>query len=98
MDETAFLLFLQINLGYVSGNDRSGVLADSGEKHLHLFFRGVLCLVEYYKRIPEASTPHIGKRSYFYSSMFFEFSNNFRIKQRLHCVEKRLEIGVDLLR
>ena len=52
----------QIDLGDVAGNDRFGILSQTGQQHLHLLGGGVLCLVEDDEGVVQRTPAHIGKR------------------------------------
>src|SRR5680860_1498563 len=51
----------QVDLGDVAGDDLVRAEAESGEKHLHLFRRGVLRLVQDDERVVEGPATHVGQ-------------------------------------
>ena len=55
----------QISLGKVAGDDRLGVVAETGNEHLHLLGRGVLRFVHDDESVVESATSHEGERGDF---------------------------------
>lgn len=60
--ETRFLVFRQVDLRQVAGDDGLGRRTDTGKEHLDLQVGGVLCLIEDDERIIERTAAHVGER------------------------------------
>lgn len=87
----------KVDLGDIAGDDSLAVVPQAGEEHFHLFRRGVLCLVENYKRIVERSAAHICERDYLHNALFTVSPEAFGAEHFAQCIVKRAEVGIDLI-
>src|ERR1700721_1132489 len=84
----------QIDLGDVAGDDRLGVAAEAGKKHLHLLTGGVLGLVHDDEGVIERAAAHKGQRSDFDHVPLEHFVDAVLLQQVIQCVVEGAKIGI----
>src|SRR5689334_21267367 len=64
-NEAGFLIWRQIDLSDVAGDNSFAAVAETGEEHEHLLGGRVLGFVETYESVIERAPAHVGQRSDF---------------------------------
>ena len=87
----------QIDLARIAGDDHAAVLAEPGQKHLHLHRCGVLRLVEDDRGVRQRAAAHEGERRDLDLAGLQRALDDARIHQVEQRVVDRAQIGIDLL-
>ncbi len=87
----------QVDLGKVAGDDRLGVVAETGDEHLHLLGGGVLGLVHDDEGVGEGTAAHEGERGDLDDVGLEKLVDLHGIEEVVEGVVERAEVGVDLL-
>ena len=87
----------EIDLSDVARYNRFGTEPEPGEKHLHLFGRGVLRLVENHERVVQRTPAHERQRRDLYYAALEKPHRTFRVHHVEQRVVKRSKIRVHLL-
>ena len=94
--QTGYRSARQILLGLVTGNDDLGAKTDTGQEHLHLGRRGILCLIQDDVGIVEGTSPHVCQRRYLDQSLLLVMQKALRSHDLVQGIIKRPQIRVDL--
>ena len=97
LHQTRLLGIGQVDLGDVAGDNHLGIEAQTGEEHLHLLRRGVLCLIQNDEGVIQGAPAHIGQRRHLDVPLLLILLESFssqHIKQR---VIERTQVGIDLV-
>ena len=87
----------KVDLRGVAGDDHLRVVAEAGEKHLHLVFGRVLSLVKDDYGVVERTSAHEGKRGYLYGvglHVFLELHLGYHVFER---IVKGAQVWIDLV-
>src|SRR5450830_456541 len=96
--EAALLTMVQVNLRDVAGDHGLAAETDAGEKHFHLFRRGVLSFIEDDEGMIERTSAHISQRRDFNGLFFKQSLGTVKTEQIVQRVIQRAQIRIDLLR
>ena len=97
IDQAAFLVALEIDLGDVAGDDGPAAESDTGEKHFHLFRRRVLGLVQNDEGVVQRPAAHVGQRGDFDGLFLETFLGAFETEQIVERIVQRAKIRIDFL-
>ncbi len=97
VDQTAQLAAGQVDLADVAGHHRLGAKADAGEKHLHLFDRGVLRFIQNHKGVVERAPAHEGQRRDLDLLALERFLHLVGAHQLVQRIVQRAQVGVNFL-
>ena len=84
----------QIDLRDVAGDDHLGMEPEPGEKHLHLFRRGILRFIENDERIVQRSASHKSQRRNLNVAPLDQRDCSFHIHHVEQRIVERPEIGI----
>ena len=87
----------QVDLGGIAGNYRGGAEADTGEKHLHLFPRGVLGFIENDERVVQGPAAHESEGRHLDDIAFDVLVDGLEPEHLVQGVVQRPQVGVDFL-
>lgn len=85
-----------VDLGDISSDDNLGVEPNSGQEHLHLFWGGVLSLVQDDEAVVERATTHEGQGRNFNGVLLQHLGQTLNPNHILERVVERTQVRIDL--
>src|SRR3984885_6622428 len=94
-EEAGFLRVRQVGLGEVAGDDGLGVVAETGDEHLHLLHGGVLGFVHDDEGVGEGAAAHEGEWGDFDDVGLEELVDLDGVEEIVEGIIEGTEVGVD---
>lgn len=85
-----------IDLSDIAGDDHFAFVAEAGEEHHHLLWRGVLSFVEDYEGVVEGAAAHVSEGGDFYDAFFDEFLDVCTVEHVVKGIVEGAEVGENL--
>lgn len=80
----------------VTAHDHLAVIANAGQKHLHLYLCGVLIFIKYHERIAERTPPHVRERNGQDLLVFHEILDKLAAQAPVELVEESLHALIEI--
>ena len=95
--QTGHFIPRQVNLGYIACNDDFRAEAQSGQKHFHLLFGGILGFIQNNKAVVQGSAPHIGKGCHLNGAPLLVLLKSLRPQHIIQGIIQGTQVGVYLV-